>query len=146
MNNIFVFPLQKKYKRHAGNVKKAASACLFVLGKKDAEVDPSRLGRARVDIYLIDEKRMRGLNKKFRGRDTSTNVLSFEEPKGFVSADPRAAKLGEIYLAPDYIERNGEDMSRLVIHGILHLLGYTHERLRDRMEMEKKEDKILQKL
>lgn len=127
-DKVFVFPLQKKHKRHARNVKKAGEACLFVLGKKNAEVD----------IYLIDEKRMRELNKKFRKRDKSTNILSFEEPKGFPDVRDRK-RLGEIYLAPDYIERNGEDVSRLVIHGILHLLGYTHERLRDRIEMEKKE-------
>ncbi|MDP2704739.1 MAG: rRNA maturation RNase YbeY [bacterium] len=132
-NNVHVFSLQKKFQRHAHKAAQAATACLFVLGKKDAEVD----------VYLIDEKKMRELNKKFRRHDTSTNVLSFEEPKGFPCPERHAkrggVKLGEIYLAPDYIERKEENIGHLVIHGILHLLGYTHEGVRDRIEMEKKE-------
>ncbi len=166
MNKVLVFPLLKKYKRHAGNVKKAAGACLLffptLANTKRGKNTPSesRVGgttrgyiNAEVHIFLIKDEEMRRINRTFRGKDKPTNVLSFEEPKNFPClrrqahpehrAEKGSVKLGEIYLAPDYIERKGENIGHLVIHGILHLLGYTHKGLRDRMEMEKKENEVL---
>ena len=53
-----------------------------------------------IDIFLIDSRRMRMLNKKFRNKDNATNVLSFQNPKDFPSKT-----LGEVYLDPRYIEK-----------------------------------------
>src|SRR3989344_5743920 len=99
----------RRFGKYETQVKKAAKACLLRL-RAPSE---SRVHRgttrgyhnAEVEIHLITDEEMRVINKKFCGKDKVTNVLSFEEPKGF----PRPEKggvnfLGEVYLAPEYIE------------------------------------------
>jgi probable rRNA maturation factor len=78
-------------------------------------------------IVFVDEERGRELNLQFRKKDYATDVLSF------TSQDPCC--LGELVLCPQVLQRQAEenqhsfaDESRyLVLHGILHLLGYEHE-------------------
>ena len=72
---------------------------------------------------------MRKINRKFKGKNRPTNVLSFEAEKGSLRPDLGNERrfLGEIFLAPDYIRARGEDLGFLFIHGFLHLLGYTHK-------------------
>jgi rRNA maturation RNase YbeY len=97
-----------------------------------------------VNVFLISDREMRAVNRTTRRKDCATNVLSFPEsgtvphpelPKGVVAK-------GEVYLAPDYIARKGERLEPLVRHGLLHLFGYTHRRVRDRMKMERKEREL----
>jgi probable rRNA maturation factor len=99
-----------------------------------------------VEVHLVTDEEIRKLNKKHRGKDRPTNVLSFTEPKNFPHPELGKGKefLGEVYLAPNYIKEKGEDKTRLLIHGILHLVGYTHGTERDRIRMEKKEEEICQ--
>jgi len=99
-------------------------------------------GRASVDIYLVDEKVMKSLNRKFRGKDKPTDVLSFKEPAGFPHPERKGKYLGEIYLAPGVAKKKGNDLEALLIHGLLHLLGYTHKRKSDRIKMEKLERRL----
>ncbi len=97
--------------------------------------------KAEVAVFVADDKSIRRLNKAFLGRNSSTNVLSFPAPNF-----PKITKrdfLGEIYLNPTYIRRKKEDMVFMMVHGLLHLLGYNHEAKDDRMEMEKMEVKLL---
>jgi probable rRNA maturation factor len=99
-----------------------------------------------LEIFLVSDKVMRDINREYRGRDKETNILSFE------AADiPRPGEklrhLGEIYLAPEYISAHNESISHLLLHGILHLLGYDHEQgARKARVMEKKEEEIIKKL
>ncbi len=58
---------------------------------------------AGVDVYLIDNAAMRVLNRKFRGKNKPTDVLSFVEPERFPHPERKGRYLGEIYLAPDHI-------------------------------------------
>ncbi|OGY66178.1 MAG: rRNA maturation RNase YbeY [Candidatus Harrisonbacteria bacterium RIFCSPLOWO2_02_FULL_41_11] len=95
-----------------------------------------------IEVYLIGDGRMKSLNQKFRGKNRATNVLSFTKPKNF----PGDAKLGEVYLAPEYIKKNKEDLLLMLIHGVLHILGYGHQKKSDRIKMEKKEEELLLKL
>ena len=133
-NKIQVFATQKKYQRHASKAAHTADACLLILGKKDVQIE----------ICLVEDKKIQELNNKFRKKNKPTNVLSFKEPKNF--PNPEKKSLGEIYLAPDYIQKEGSNISDLTIHGILHLLGYTHKGVHDKIKMEKKEKSILKKL
>jgi ssRNA-specific RNase YbeY (16S rRNA maturation enzyme) len=50
--------------------------------------------------------------------------------------------LGEVYLCPSYIKVNGESLEYLAIHGLLHLMGFNHEKNRDRIRMKSTEQKI----
>lgn len=80
-------------------------------------------------INLIDDKLMRKLNRKYRGINKTTDVLSFEIGEGGV--------LGEVYISHPKAKRQakeydcsvGEELSRLAGHGILHLLGYKHKEM-----------------
>ncbi len=99
-------------------------------------------GKAGVDVYLVSDKVMKALNRKFRGKNRPTDVLSFPEPKKFPHPETKEKYLGEIYLALAYIRRTGGNPEALLIHGLLHLLGYTHKKRSDRIRMEKLEQKL----
>lgn len=97
-----------------------------------------------IGVFLVSDLEMRRISRRTRKKDKSTNVLSFEEVAKIPHPEiPKGTKvLGEIFLAPDYIARKGEDIAALLIHGLLHLFGYTHRGRRDRIEMETKEDEL----
>jgi probable rRNA maturation factor len=69
----------------------------------------------------VGEERIRELNRMHRGRDRATDVLSFPVDEG-PSAGPR--ELGDVVICPE----RTEDLSEAVVHGVLHLCGYDHER------------------
>ena len=83
--------------------------------------------KAEISIVLLTEREMKKINKHFRGKDKATDILSFE------SAD--ATSLGELLICFDVIKaqarRHGhpvaDELLYMLIHGILHLLGYDHE-------------------
>lgn len=81
-----------------------------------------KLEKSKLDISiaLIDSSEIRKLNKKYRKKDKPTDVLSFGED------------MNQIVICCDEVKKNGEDfkkeLTRVVIHGILHLLGYEHEK------------------
>ncbi|MEO0620299.1 MAG: rRNA maturation RNase YbeY [Pseudomonadota bacterium] len=97
-------------------------------------------------ILLCDDARVQALNAQFRGKDTSTNVLSF--PSGDDDY------IGDIALAFETVTREARDgglactshASHLVVHGLLHLLSYNHERDDDAMVMELIEVDVLASL
>jgi len=103
-----------------------------------------------VEVYLLTNKSIREINKKFRKKDTVTNVLSFESPKNPIFSKKIGAAnkryIGEIYLAPQYITHKKEDIRALSLHGVLHLLGYDHKKEVEYKEMEKKEKKIFERI
>jgi probable rRNA maturation factor len=86
---------------------------------------------AELSVILADDAHVRGLNAAWRGKDCATNVLSFPAMAG----DPaQALLLGDIVLAHETIAREAADdgkrfddhLAHLVVHGMLHLLGYDH--------------------
>lgn len=107
-------------------------------GKKLAEI--LKLKKP-IDLFLVDSETMRKLNRKYRNKNKSTNVLSFQTPLHFP-----ADTLGEVYLDPKYIEKKGEDLVFMLVHGVLHILGYDHVKERDRISMERKEKSLLSKI
>lgn len=94
-----------------------------------------------IEVYLVNGQRMRRLNKRFRGKNRATNVLSFQKPKDFPGQE-----LGEVYLDPLYIQKHKEDLTLMLVHGVLHVLGYDHKKKYDRISMQKKESELLSKL
>ena len=93
-------------------------------------------------IVLADDSLQRRLNREFRGRDKSTNVLSFDGAPG---------ALGDVVLALETIAAEAEaqgktlaaHLAHLVVHGVLHLMGYDHERPGQARRMERLEIEIL---
>ncbi|MEK7651410.1 MAG: rRNA maturation RNase YbeY [Patescibacteria group bacterium] len=97
-----------------------------------------------LEVFLVSDSEMKKINRKFKGKNRPTNVLSFEAEKGSLRPDLGSGRrfLGEIFLAPDYIRARGENIGFLFIHGFLHLLGYTHKGKRDRIRMEILEEEL----
>ena len=73
-------------------------------------------------IELVDAGRIQELNRAHRGIDGPTDVLSFPVDEGGPSAGPR--ELGDVVICPEHTE----DLIEAVVHGVLHLCGYDHER------------------
>jgi probable rRNA maturation factor len=107
-------------------------------------------GDAELAIVLTDDSAIRLLNRRWRGIDRATNVLSF--PTNDLGGSPR--HLGDIVLAFETIEREAQaehkpflhHVAHLTVHGFLHLLGYDHERDDDAERMEGAERQILRQL
>ena len=103
-------------------------------------------------ILLTDDASVRELNRTWRGKDNPTNVLSFPADMPSPAGEPR--HLGDIALAYETLSREAQaeaktlqdHMSHLVVHGILHLLGYDHERDDEAEAMEATEVEALQAL
>ncbi len=132
MNKVAVRSKYKKYEVFEKEVRKAAQAALKFF-KKDGFL---------VEVNLVSDKEIRRLNSNLRKKDKVTNILSFSELNNFPYPETRLLPLGEIYLAPDYIRKKGEDFSRLTVHGVLHLLGFSHSRKSDKIKMERLEEEI----
>lgn len=97
------------------------------------------------DIFLVSNSEIQKLNRKFRNKNKPTNVLAFPDSDAFPSVS-KSKRLGEIYLSPQYIEDHNEDMIFMLVHGLLHLLGFNHIKKSDRIEMEMREKKLMQAL
>ncbi len=93
------------------------------------------------EVYLIGSSRMKGLNKRFRRKDKTTTVLSFVKPRDFPGP-----VLGEIYLDPVFIQKNKQNLAQMLVHGVLHILGYEHGTKYGRIKMQKKEAWLLSKI
>ena len=85
---------------------------------------------ALVSITLVDRRTMAGLNRAHLGHRGPTDVISF----GFRRATDGDPVVGDIYIAPDVARRNAaeqgiparDELTRLVVHGVLHVIGYDH--------------------
>ncbi|MFA6495209.1 MAG: rRNA maturation RNase YbeY [Candidatus Paceibacterota bacterium] len=98
--------------------------------------------KSAVSLFLLPSTAMRRINRLWHHADQATNILSFSEPREFIHPPQTKKMLGEIYLCPAYIQAHGEAIDFLVVHGMLHLLGYDHVRQHDRLRMEKAERRI----
>lgn len=105
-----------------------------------------------IGIRLTDDAEQRMLNRAYRGKDAPTNVLSFalEDPSK-PSPPGSPLLLGDVVLAFETVRREAEEQQKpfadhlrhLVVHGVLHLLGFDHESEAEAAEMEAREIEIL---
>jgi len=114
---------------------------------------------AEMGLLITDSKTIQKLNRIYRGEDKPTDVLAFEmtsdvdkEPElPFVSAPNGIKHLGEVVISYPQAEKQAQEqghgvtreLALLIVHGILHLLGYDHELPADEQKMRDKENKIL---
>lgn len=101
-----------------------------------------------ITIRIVDKKEIKSLNLKYRGKNKSTNILSFQF--NFI-LNKNQTLLGDLVLCKTIIEKESlkynkkleERWAHMIIHGILHLLGYDHENKKEKNIMEKIENKIM---
>lgn len=130
-------------------VQKIIDDVFSVLGKK---------GEYRLGVSIVGEKKIKNLNKTYRKKDKSTDVLSFAENDVkckysifFKSYDSDAKDLGEVFICWQKIKIQAKNFSRsleeefifLVIHGVLHLFGYDHIQKKKAEKMQAMEQKIM---
>ncbi len=122
----------------ARRVGKSARRVLAVLGLPGAELS----------VLLVSDAEMRKLNRAYRGQDRATDVLSFSQLEGVGRV---AGLLGDVVISVDTArrqaaergERIGAEVDRLLVHGILHLLGWDHERSRAEADRMRRRERAL---
>jgi probable rRNA maturation factor len=123
-----------------GVVRKAAEKVLSTEESEDCEVS----------IFFTDDTEIHRLNKLYRYVDRPTDVLAFAMREG-VDGELNQEILGDIVISLPRVEQQAKiyghsfdvEMSLLVSHGVLHLLGYDHEQNNDRSVMQRKQTEIL---
>jgi len=113
-------------------------------------------------LVITDSKTIQKLNRTYRGYDKSTDVLAFHMTPGtnqkpeqlFISPPDGIHHLGEVVIsypqAVKQAQQQGHNIERelalLIVHGVLHLLGYDHELPQENQQIRAKENEILEKL
>ena len=132
-------PGWRKFRGLVPQLERAATAAAKAAGLR---------GRFSMTVLLSSDRRLKVLNREFRGKDKPTNVLSFPAP-------PNKDKyLGDVALALGVTRREAkasgkrvaDHATHLVAHGVLHLAGYDHVHARDAKVMEALEIAILERL
>jgi probable rRNA maturation factor len=122
---ILIENRQRRHRIARANLKKAAERILSALGYRDSELS----------VSIVGDRGIRRINREYLGKDRPTNVISFSMHEGeFGEVNPQI--LGDVVISADTTLREAEEGemtfdSRLVLlllHGILHLTGYDHER------------------
>lgn len=125
----------------ARSVKRTAKLLLAAVGEK----------QSALSISFVDDAAIRGLNREHRGKDKPTDVLSFPLlEKGDVHLGERL--LGDVVISVDTARRQAADydasleaeINRLLIHGVLHVLGHDHEEAAQREAMRAEERRLAQ--
>ena len=113
--------------------------------------DEEDLTDKTINIKIVNDKEMINLNKQFRKKESSTNVLSFTNQDISKSI---TGNLGDIAINYDFIKRESKEQGKtfddhiihMLIHGIYHILGLDHENDKMASAMEEKEIALLNKL
>jgi probable rRNA maturation factor len=123
--------------------KRVAGTSAAALGRFVEEAQRAAGLAGRLDVLIAGDGELRRLNRRFRGKDRATDVLSFPAEG---TARPEVA--GDIAISADQARRNAkrlghsvsEELKVLLVHGVLHLAGYDHER--DQGRMARKEERL----
>jgi probable rRNA maturation factor len=132
---------QSRFSVSPDSLRKTAETILNALGYENAELS----------ILIVDDPQIAVFNQQYLNRKGPTNVIAFPMRTG-PYGDITPQLLGDVVISVDTADREGKQMgssmeerfTQLLVHGILHLLGYDHETSdQDAREMEEKSDEIL---
>ncbi len=109
------------------------------------------LTAAEVEVIIVEQERMKKLNSLHRGKKRETDVLSFPLDSSFTPETIAGFPLGSIVISATSARQKAKELGHtiqdeialLFIHGILHLLGFDHEK--DNGEMREKEQALIEK-
>jgi len=127
-------------------IKKSPVSQKYINNIVDSVLKKCQVGEVDFSVHLIGDKKMKRLNRQHRGQDKTTDVLSFAMEEG--------KDLGDIFISIPQIERQArqfgvstkEEFTRILIHGILHLLGYDHKKSADAKKMFAMQELLLKKI
>ena len=106
---------------------------------------------SEINLRIIDDAEMKKLNHKFRNKNLTTNVLSFQSDDISIK---HTKNIGDIAISSEYVEREAleegkffeDHMIHMLAHGVYHILGYDHQNEETALIMENKEINILNKI
>jgi probable rRNA maturation factor len=111
-----------------------------------------RVRDAMISVSFVSNRAIRTLNKRHLGRDRPTDVIAF----GFRAGGKRSPIVGDVYIAPDVARTSArelgisvrEELTRLVVHGTLHVLGHDHpdSSHRDQSPMWRRQERLVARL
>ena len=111
-----------------------------------------RVRDAMISVSFVSNRAIRALNKRHLGRDRATDVLAF----GFRAGGKGSPIVGDVYIAPDVAREAArdlgigvqEELTRLVVHGTLHVLGHDHPETshRDQSPMWRRQERLVSRL
>jgi probable rRNA maturation factor len=135
---ILVLNRQRRYRIRRDSVVSFCAAVLRSLNRPEAALS----------IVFVGKPAIRSLNSRYRQKDYATDVLSFSYEGEMLEELPF---LGEVLIAPEialaqavrFNSRLEKELRKLLVHGILHLLGYDHEK--DKGEMNRIQAKLLRR-
>ncbi len=138
--DIFIDKIWGKNTISKVEIKKIVSLCL-----KQTKIEAKNVF---LNVSFVNSETIKKINSKYRGKNTTTNVLSFENKENNKND---MLFLGDIVLSYEEIKREADMFNKkfkdrlyhLFIHGILHLLGFDHLKEKERKEMEQLEINIL---
>lgn len=118
--------VESRYKADRKRIKRVIQDVLLEIGVKSA---------VEISIAIVGDRKMRSLNNQYRGKDTTTNVLSFPLKEGATTLPTDINRLGDIVLSYPQVIRDAsrddvmvdEKIEELVRHGMHHLLGIHHQ-------------------
>ena len=126
---------------NAARVRSAGKALLAAVGHSDSQLS----------LVMVGDDEMRRLNRRYRGQRKTTDVLSFAQLEGDAIESADDSHLGDVVVSVPVARRQArqggwtleEELLRLVIHGLLHVLGYDHEKsVREARRMQREEARL----
>ena len=133
----------------------ARIAADWLTGVARITLEMERTPSCQLSVVVTGDDQIRDLNRQFAGEDHATDVLSFSLREGeqFVSPD-ETDRLGEVIVSFETAERQAgeaghqveDEIAHLLVHGVLHLLGYNHIDPPDETKMRSRERSILSEL
>lgn len=103
-----------------------------------------------INVIMTDDRVMRRLNRRYRGKDRPTDVLSFS----YLDEPGNDGPAGDVFVSCQTVARDARRLGvppeqlalRIVVHGFLHVLGYDHETDREALRMERRERALLRRV
>jgi probable rRNA maturation factor len=116
-------------------------------------LDAERVPASELSVLFTDDAGIRDLNRTYRATDEATDVLSFAQGEGEAFARPEGSlpHIGDVIISIETARRQAEqfqvplqdEVEHLLVHGILHLIGYDHEADAEAQVMRAREEAIL---
>ncbi|MDD5528627.1 MAG: rRNA maturation RNase YbeY [bacterium] len=127
LQNNLVFSLPSKY------IKQLKSLTLLILKTEEKTISPKLPSNIEIGITFVDNVQIKKLNAKYRKKNTPTDVIAFRIDAETSKKLKKSIALGDIYIS---VERASEqiikgetlalELVHLMVHGVLHVLGYDH--------------------